>query len=165
MEMRGTVMHDHHLHLDRMRRLFIPVQSVQGDNAKLTYFSRYGAASLADAESGVAYASVRCPADFISDAEVSALLIATCNGDASIIGSFYYSAIGEAYNTHGVLGTTETKTISNLQMMLSNKTSLPDFAIGDTLGIYFKRFGAVSSDTLPCELYVLGFVLDYMADQ
>lgn len=166
MEKSGTIMHGAEMHLNTSRRLFVPVTVVYGGTAVLSQTAGYSCAVLKDSETSSCYGNFRVPSNFINSATMSAVLAALGTGDVYGYPNASYCAEGEALDTHSEWDAYYTYPIANNLLYITAPHALDagPLALGDFVGLSFTRKDD-ALDTLSAELNVLGFVVDYNADQ
>jgi len=114
--------------------------------------------------------STKVPLDFLALLSVKALWISTA-ASGNMYWRFYtnYAAPGEHMGTHSdnpALGTTPTagSWLINAQES-ANPLTLPNITANDYLALRFKRQGDHGNDTLDADVYVLGLLFTYTANQ
>lgn len=160
-------------HTDITRELFIPAcegflaAGVCNETPNGAFSSVLGDAN---APEPAVYFSNKVPDDFVSFISVKAVWLSEAAG-----GNMYwnlsasYAASGQTEATHTdtpAIGVTATggNDIINVQEP-ANALTLASLAIGDYLGMVFARDGTDANDTLDAEVYLLGLLFTYVANQ
>lgn len=178
-DLSGIAINDHHAqvhgvadHTDVTRELFIPSISHLISSGAESNAGGRSALVLGGANADEPYVehSFKVPDDFVSFTSVKAVWWCTvAAGDMRWDLSAQYAAVGEAINIHTdapVWGVTATGGVNILNVQEpANPLTLVNLALGDYLGIRFRRQGTNVADTLDANMYLMGLLFTYVASQ
>jgi len=150
-------------HTDVTRELFIPATTADtyGDTA---YY--YAHAKLLDAATNQAEGNGVVPSDFVSLISVKAYFFSESSGDVALVLGGAWCAAGE--NIWAATGATGVEIVTITAEILTTydfTAVLAGLAAGDIFGFEIVRNGGAVADTLTDTLRVIGFVLEYTANQ
>lgn len=158
-------------HTNITREIFLPALNPTHANATIAYINPFSAVNLADAVDGVsACFSMKVPDDFVSFTSVKALWLANvASGNMRWKFAARYAQAVEVRTTHvdgPAYGDTATvgAFILNVQEP-ANPLTLTSLAPGDYLGINLLREGNHANDTLDDEVWIVGLIFEYTANQ
>lgn len=158
-------------HNDVTRELFLPANEGYGTGTPSTGLAPWvvviGGANLNEPDWCFA---IKVPDDFVSFTKVEAVwMCAPAAGNMYWYLNAMYAASGQDYNEHSdvpVAGVTATAGVWLINVQEpANPLTLVDLAIGDYLGLRFRRSGANALDTLDSDVYFLGLLFTYVASQ
>lgn len=158
-------------HTDVTRELFLPANEGIAFAGTPTPYASYGAVKGdANAAEPSVYFTIKVPDDFVSFTSVKALWICGVGGQNMYWQlTSHYAASGESRVLHADdpgLGVTVNggASVMNVQAP-ANPLTLANLAAGDYLGLKFYRVGDNALDTLDLDMYFLGLLFTYVANQ
>lgn len=157
-------------HNNVTRELFIPALHDEDVDTTLTRHSFYSVIACADGAASPVYFVFKVPDDFVSFTSLKAVWICTAAG-GNMAWSLHidWAAAGEAYKTHTEstsAGVTATGGANIINAQESPTAAvLSGLASGDYVGANFYRDGAHADDTLGQDVFLLGLLFTYTAEQ
>lgn len=156
-------------HTNVARTLFISAQGCDTDaSSSVVNVNFIYAIKFDDAAQQHCYVNFMCPNDFVSITNIKVVWLTFGAGGAMLLqGQCDYGADGEAWNTHeDDTGETGVGSAGANIINTSVLTGLfANLAKGDYCGLKFTRHGDDAADLVNANVYVLGFLLNYVAEQ
>lgn len=157
-------------HTNVPRELFIPATEGYASGAVVSFWPYYSTLKLPDGVNAWFNLTTRVPDDFVAFLSMKMVWgAAAAAGNLEWRQIARYAAAGEVRHAHTEnLGLGLTATLGNNIINVSEHPlplTLANLAKGDYLGIYTYRLGTGVGDTLNVDVYVLGLLFTYTADQ
>lgn len=109
------------------------------------------------------YANFVCPPEFLNSLVVTPVFLGAAGGNVRLSADYYYGAAGEAYNTHtGAAVETTVTLVTGIRTAFAS-TALTSAAAGDYVLCAARRDGPDILDTLADDIFLLGFIVSYIA--
>lgn len=148
--------------MTRTRNIWCPCTHANGGIGS-TYSRPAGI--VRDNQDDVAYASLQVPEDFVGSGVIKAVVTPTATGNLYSRLEYMAAKDGEPGNTHvGDSGFFIEAVIADYLEVLSTPLALALISKGDNIGLDLWRQGSHANDTIVGNVYVIGFIFEYLAD-
>ena len=157
-------------HTDVARQLFIPATTAVLSDATLSLLGDYGTVRMPDEANTVFAITAKVPDDFVSFTSIKLVWVSgAAAGNLYVAHNTSYAASTENRETHtndtgfGTIATGGADIINVLDH--PNPLTMPGLAKGDYIGIQTARMATVAQDSLNANVYALGILFSYTAEQ
>lgn len=149
-------------HTDRTRNMWlIPNYGTDG----LGIIWEYSGAKLTDGATHSGYATKVSPKDFVSGGVLKAVVISEGSGNLVFYLDAHFAINGGDPAEHDLsTGEITEAIVANKMEVLANTLELTALSNADIIGARFIRGGAEAGDTVDANVFLIGFILEYLGD-